>query len=173
MKLTLTEAPEFPVLPVDSIVQVTCTNIEEKYVDGKDGKEGWTKLEFTFSVDAVPSSIPDAGSLEGSKIWGNCSAKFTTHPDNKLRQWTVALLGGIELGEGFELDTDVLLNRKARAVISQYTKRNGQPQHQVGGLLPLVQAASAPTITAPVIQESAQPLVSVTGSAWADDEPPF
>lgn len=185
-KYTLEEAPEFAVLPVDAIIQVQCTEINEKHVPGKDGKDGWTKLEFTFQIDAVPSSLGDgAKALEGSKIWGSVPARFTTHPDNKLRQWTAGLLG-MELNEGFELDTDVLLNRKARAVIGQYTKQNGSAQHQVKGLLPLVQAASpAPTpqpvpAAAPQQQDLVQSTLAgfagagaSTGNGGWSDEPPF
>ena len=183
-KYTLEEAPEFAVLPIDAIIQVQCMEINEKHVPGKDGKEGWTKLEFTFQIDGVPSSLGEAAvALEGSKIWGSVPARFTTHPDNKLRQWTAALLG-MELNEGFELDTDVLLNRKARAVIGQYTKQNGSAQHQVKGLLSLVQTASVPTpaVTTPVssgdlVQDTLAGFAgagaaSGSGGGWSD-EPPF
>lgn len=183
-KYTLEEAPEYVVLPVDSIIQITCMEINEKQVPGKDGKDGWVKLEFTFQVDSVPNSLGEgASNLEGSKIWGSVPARFTTHPDNKLRQWTAALLG-MDLNEGFELDTDVLLNRKARAVIGQYQKKDGTFQHQVKGLLPLVQAATpAPVqaqrpgdIASEALARAAAPLTPqpqpVLSGGW-DDEPPF
>jgi hypothetical protein len=179
------EAQEFALLPVDAIVSVQCTEINEKHVPGKDGKEGWNKLEFTFVIDAVPSSLGEkAQELVGSKIWGSCAARFTTHPDNKLRQWTTALLGGMELNEGFELDTDVLINRKARAVITQYKKQNGSMAHQVGGLLPVVSASPAAPVSTPAPtgdlvkdtfagavahSQAAQPVLT---GGW-DDAPPF
>jgi hypothetical protein len=185
-KYTLEEAPEFAVLPVDAIIQVTCTDLKEIHVPGKDGKDGWVKLEFTFNVDGVPSSLQDTcGMLVDTKIWGSVPARFTTHIDNKLRQWTTGLLG-MELNEGFELDTDMLLNRKARAVIGQYKKSNGTFQHQVAGLLPLVQAATPPPVQAQrpgdmasealaAAQTHAQQPVQqpVLSGGWNDDPPPF
>ena len=181
-KYTLEEAQEFAVLPVDAVISVQCTEINEKQVPGKDGKEGWVKLEFTFTIDSVPSALGEsATALEGSKIWGSVPARFTTHPDNKLRQWTEALLG-MQLQEGFELDPDILLNRKARAVIGQYQKNTGSFQHQVKGLLPLVQsAAAAPVVTpaptgdlvkdtlAAAQAHASQPVLT---GGWSD-EPPF
>lgn len=179
-KYTMEVVPEFSTLPVDSIIQVTCTDIKEVQVAGKDGKEGWVKLEFTFVIDGVPSSIKEqCGDLIDSKIWGNVSAKFTTHPDNKLRQWTAALLG-MSLNEGFELDTDVLINRKCRAVVGQYAKQNGSMQHTVKGLLPLVQAAtSAPVAQRPgdivseALAHASAPQQTVLASGGWDDQPPF
>lgn len=177
-KYVLEEVPEFSLLPVDAIIQVTCLEIKEISVPGKDGKEGWMKLDFTFMIDGVPDSL-NAPDLVGNKIWGSVGARFTTHPDNKLRQWAIALLG-MELNEGFELDTDILLNRKARAVIGQYKKSSGSMQHNVAGLLPLVQAAS-PVAPAPQAQRpgdiaseavaayAAQPVLA---TGW-EDPPPF
>lgn len=180
-KYTLEEAPEFAVLPVDAVIGVQCTEIKEVLVPGKDGKEGWMKLEFTFQIDSVPSQLgEEAVALEGSKIWGGVAARFTTHPDNKLRQWTEALLG-MPLQEGFELDPDMLINRKARAVIGQYTKSSGSAQHQVKGLLPLVQAASPAPVSAPASGDLVKDTLAaatahaqqpVLAASWSD-EPPF
>lgn len=184
-KFVLEEVPEFSVLPVDSIIQVTCTEIKEVSVPGKDGKDGWDKLEFTFQIDGVPDSL-NAPELVGTKIWGSVGARFTTHVDNKLRQWAIALLN-MELNEGFELDTDVLINRKARAVTGQYQKKAGSFQHNVSGLLPLVQAPSqaAPVAAAPQAPQAQRPgdIASeavaayaqqpVLATGWDDDPPPF
>lgn len=184
-KYVLEEAKELSVFPVDSVIQATCTEINEKIVPGKDGKEGWAKLEFTFVVDGVPSALQDScGSLVGTKIWGSVPARFTTHPDNKLRQWAVGLLG-MELSEGFELDTDVLINRRARVVTGQYVKSNGSARHQVEGVLPLVPAATPAPVQQPAVQAQrpgdvaseavagyAQAAQPVLAAGW-DDAPPF
>lgn len=174
-KFTLEEAAQIIVLPVDTIVQVTCTEINERTVPGKDGKEGWVKLEFKFVIDGIPSNL-DAPDAVGSHIWGSVAARFTTHIDNKLRQWATALLG-LELDEGFELDTDMLLNRKARALIGQYQKKDGSFAHQVVGLLPVVQGsapASATVRTGDLAKDTlasykAQPVLAV---GFEDDDPP-
>jgi len=171
------EATTFEVLPVDSIIQVEVEDIEERFVEGKNGKEGWTKLEFKFLITGVPSSLQDQyGSLVGSRIWGSVSARFTTHADNKLRQWAEALLGVSVNEPGFELDTDILKGRKARAVVSQYSKRDGSAAHQVAAILspsgetPVVTVAPPPV---PPTEENVQEAVGVTALDFGDDEPPF
>src|SRR4051812_36110811 len=114
------EAQTFGVLPVDSIVQVEVEEVSERFVEGKNGKEGWNKIEFKFLILDVPTKLQDEfGSLIGTRIWGSVSARFTDHPDNKLRAWAEALLGVSVNEPGFELDTDILVGRKARAVVSQ------------------------------------------------------
>jgi hypothetical protein len=138
-KLEETEATDdWAILPEDTIVEVEVEDITEREVPGKDGREGWTKLEFRFRINAIPTDLEaDYGSLVGSKIWGSVGARFTEHPDNKLRPWAQALLNMGELTVGFELDTDMLIGRKARGITSQYKKRDGSFNHQIGGLLPL------------------------------------
>jgi len=172
------EATTFETLPVDAIIQVEVEDITEKFVEGKNGKEGWNKLEFKFLITGLPSALQDQyESLIGSRIWGSVSARFTTHDDNKLRQWAEALLG-ISVNEpGFELDTDILVGRKARGVVSQYTKRDGTAAHQIAGLLSPTGEAPVVTVsppTTPPTQEKMEEAVGVTALDFSgDDEPPF
>jgi hypothetical protein len=144
MKFTMEETKtdfEFLTLPDDTIVHVVVDNIELRNVPGKDGGEGWQKLSFKFKLLELPTKIEDEyAPLIGSTLWGSVSARFTEHPDNKLRKWAEALLDIGELEPGFELDTEMLIGRKGRAVISTYMKKDGQRNHQVAGLLPLVSA---------------------------------
>lgn len=171
------EAQTFGVLPVDTILQVEVEEVTEKFVEGKNGKEGWNKIEFKFLILDVPTSLQDEfGSLIATRIWGSVSARFTDHPDNKLRQWAEALLGVSVNEPGFELDTDILVGRKARAVVSQYTKRDGTAAHQVAALLPAAGQTAAPTVTvaepAPSVQS--EPVgVSALSFDGGDDDPPF
>lgn len=181
-KITMEEFEEFPVLAPESIIGVKVEDLETRDVPGKNGKPGWTKLEFTFKITQVPTT-PDNqyDSLVGSKIWGSVPFRFNDSPDNKLKQWTEALLG-MELSQGFELDTDLLIGREARAIISNYDKKNINPRtgqaykaHQVDALLvkggsgvTLPQTAPAP---APALASSgASPQATLGG--WSD-EPPF
>lgn len=173
------EAQTFGVLPVDTIVQVEVEEVNEKFVEGKDGKEGWNKIEFKCLILDVPSSLQDEfGSLIGTRIWGSVGARFTDHPDNKLRQWAEALLGVSVSEPGFELDTDVLVGRKARAITSQYTKRDGTKAHQVAALLTAGQTVT-PTVTvaspAPTPEPTPQEPVGVSALTLdgGDDDPPF
>lgn len=166
------EAPTFGVLPVDSIIQVEVEEITEKFVEGKNGKDGWTKLEFKFLITGVPSSLQaEYDTCVGSRIWGSVSARFTDHADNKLRQWAEALLGVTVSDPGFELDTDILVGRKARAVVSQYEKRDGSKAHQVAGLLAPGDAA-VPVVVSPAVEAVPEP-VGVTALDFGDDDPPF
>lgn len=158
MKLTMEETPEFLCLPEDALIQVSVADISDREVAGRDGKDGWTSLSFKFTVIGLPSHLEaEYGVLIGQPIFGSTSARLTTNPDNKLRKWVEALLDIGELDAGFELDTEMLIGRKARAQIGNYVK-NGQTQkqHKVVGLLPLA-----------VAQES-QPAF-----AGFSEEPPF
>jgi hypothetical protein len=173
---TLQEAETFGVLPVDTIIQVEVADITERPVPGKDGKEGWVKLEFKFRITGVPDALAgEYGSLIDSHLWGSVSAKFTDHPDNKLRQWSESLLGVSVNQPGFELDTDILIGRKARAVISQYQRRDQTFQHQVATLLPA--AGVSPTVTAPTVVNTPEPvqqtLAPVTAANGWTEDPPF
>lgn len=173
-------APLYPVLPPDTIIQVSVVGTEVKPATNSKTGETWEKLEFKFKIESIPSSLESTmGNAVGGYIWGSVSYKLSDHPDNKLKQWSEALLG-FELGQGYELDTDDLFGRKARAVVSNYTKRNGEAQHQVSALLPAVSTNSfAPASSAPSIQAESL----VTGGANAapsaasmfptDEEPPF
>lgn len=179
----LQEAETFGVLPVDTIIQVEVADITEQEVQGKNGNPNWMKLEFKFRITGVPDVLSDEfGSLVGSHIWGNVSAKFTDHPDNKLRQWSESLLGVSVNQPGFELDTDILVGRKARAVISQYQRKDSTYQHSVATLLSA--AGVSPTVTvAPTVtnvtnvvnapepvQQTLAPVGATNG--WSED-PPF
>lgn len=161
MKLTLEDAQtdfDFLTLPDETIVQLVVEEIELRDVPGKDGKAGWQKFSFKFKILGLPTAIEDEyASLIGTPIWGSVGAKFTIHPDNKLRQWSEALLDIGELDAGFELDTDMLIGRKARGVTGTYPKRDGGRNHDVKGLL-----AVKPAIE--IIPEAAFSF---------DDEPPF
>lgn len=130
--LILEEAQEFEVLPADSVIQVKVLAIEKKTVDS--GQQPWDKLEFKFEVVRV--FVPGYESVVGAPIWGSVAARFTTHSDNKLRHWAEALLG-MTLEVGFELNTDYLVGRQAKAVTRQYKTRTGQDRHQVDSLLPM------------------------------------
>lgn len=162
---TSSSTGEYPVLPPDSIITVSVQEIEERTATNRSTGESWQKLEFAFRIEAVPSQLgADAQSLVGSRIWGSTPLRFTMHPDNKLRQWVEALLGGLQLDEGFELETDNLIGRNARAVISNYNKKDGRAAHQVAGLLPPADAAPVA-----IFEDNSTPAFPDNAS----DDPPF
>lgn len=162
-KFTLEEnsGGDFLNLPDDAIVQVEVVSVETRAATNSKTGESWNKENFRFKITDIPDSLQEEfGVLEGSTIFGSVSSKFTMHPDNKLRQWSEALLDLGELDAGFELDTEMLVGRRARAVISSYIKKDGTRNHQVAGLLPLAPAA---------IGSGGSPSTSM----FDDDEPPF
>lgn len=132
-KITATSGEDFTVLPQDMIVTVKCNNTKVEEVPTRDGGT-WDKLDFEFTIEHVANE--DYADAVGQRIWGGVGFRLTDHPDNRLRQWVEALLG-IEISEGFELDTDMLHGRTARAIIENYPRKNGGNGHKVGALLPL------------------------------------
>ena len=132
-KITASAGEDFTVLPQDLVITVRVDSTQVVPVPGKDGKDPWDKLDFRFTIVSVSNeSYKEA---EGQTIFGGVGFKLTDHPDNRLRQWVEALLG-IQVQEGFELDTDMLEGRTARAIVENYPKRSGTVGHKVGALIP-------------------------------------
>ena len=132
-KIVAEQGQEFVVLPKDTVITVRVNNTKVETVPGRDNNDSWDKLDFEFTIVGVANDqFKDA---EGQKIWGGVPFKLTVHPDNRLKQWTEALLG-IEITEGFELDTDLLEGRTARAIVDQYPRKTGGFNHKVVALLP-------------------------------------
>lgn len=191
-KITLEEQPEFTTFPNDSILELKVEEVNVRDVDGRHGP--WQKLEFKFKILGV-QSIGDGGNpadydhrVTGT-IWGSVPFKLTDSPENKLRQWAEAIFG-MELGIGFELDTDNFLNRTCRGITSTYDKRSKDPRTglpykgeqidsllRAGGVAPQQQMAAQP-VAQPVAQnpwdaqQAARQPQTVPGDPWAED-PPF
>lgn len=141
-KITMSEAPEFDVLPADMVIKV---RVDETKITDEDGKYGpYQKLRAKFIVCEVPD--PAFNTVIGEQIWGSVSFKLTNDKDNQLRQWVEALLG-FQLSVGFELDTDELVGRSCRAIVGNYEK-NGKKRHQIAALLPLRQGETVPQVAA-------------------------
>jgi hypothetical protein len=157
-KITVEEQKDWSVLPSDSILHLKVDEVEIKEVQGQHGP--WQKVEIKFKVLGI-QAIGDGSPVEGYEdviagpIWGSVPFKLTDSAENKLRQWAEAILG-MELGLGFELDTDYFLGRECRGITTQYDKRAKDPKtgmpfkgHQIDALLPkgtygTVQTAPAP-----------------------------
>lgn len=193
-KLTLEEVKDYEVLPDETLILVEVEKIEVRHVPGKNGGDGWDKLEFKCIIRDLPTALlTEEGyqNLIGSPIWGSVAMKFTMHPDNKLRQWAEALMNMGELDAGFELDTDLLEGRQAKAVTGHYERKDGTKRHQIDGLLPPGPLGGAqampdfltqtrPTEAAPVSQAPAQPATPPVQQPAQpvmvpdiDDDPPF
>lgn len=194
-RLTVEEVKDHGVLPEDTIIRVECERVTVRHVTGKNGSEGWDKLEFKFIIKELPSFLMSQGlftqdeydDLLGGPIWGSVGMKLTEHPDNKLRQWSEALLNMGDLNVGFELDTDMLEGRQARATIGHYNRKDGTKAHQVAGLLPLAPIGSAQAANPSggdmdaaraALTKPSRPQATVGASAPAPqpqypDDPPF
>lgn len=170
-KITLEEAPEFDVFPEETVLRVRVEENEIREFDGSNGK--WEKLNFKFKV--VQVFDPQYKHMEGIPIFGGVPFRLTDHEDNQLKQWVEALLGLDELGVGFELDTDDLVGREARAITGTYTKKGTtQVRHTVASLLPLSDDAGS-VVGAGVAPEPepAAATQSSFGTTVDDSEIPF
>jgi hypothetical protein len=172
VKLPVEAYVDYDVLPEDTIIGVQVADIRPKDVPARNGREGWTKLEFKFLIQDIPTDLLSRGDgfreLLGTHIWGSTGMRLTTHVDNRLRQWAEALLNIGTLDEGFELDTDLLIGRNARAVVSNYTKNNGSSAHQVGALLPASSSVAGSNGAASAIpRPGVSPMLDADGKAAA------
>src|SRR5690349_15427771 len=151
-KLVVEEQKEYSVLPVDSILHLKVEELCTRTVNGRNGD--WEKLEFKFKVLGIQaigdgSDPADYEDIIGGPMWGSVPMRLTSNPENKLRLWAEAILG-MELGVGFELDTDMFLSRECRGLTGQYDKRTTDSQgrpfkgHQIDSLLPKSDGGSQP-----------------------------
>jgi hypothetical protein len=165
-KITMTEAPEFVTFPANSILHLRVEEITIREIEGKKGS--WEKLEFKFKILGVQAvgddslTVDDCEPAIGAPIWGGVSATLTDNPENKLRQWTEAILG-MELNVGFELDTDLLVGRDVRGLTGTYQKKSGFTGHQIDALLP----------KGSITPLEPKPATAAVDPWAAADEPPF
>lgn len=131
-KITMTEVEEFTILPADTVITVRVESSEVKPIKGAKGD--WEKLDIKFKIIDAPERFRDE--VVDAPIWGGVPFRLTEHPDNKLRQWCEALFG-VELEIGFELDTDMLVGREAKAIVGNYPRKLGGEGHQVAALIPM------------------------------------
>lgn len=148
VNLTVEEQVEYSTLPNDSIILVKILEVNDILI-GQGTDREWTKLDFKFKILEIQhvgdgSPIQQYDDLVGQEIFGGVSARLTTHPENKLRQWAEAIFG-MELGVGFQLNTDQFLQRQVRAITGTYQKRGTTFwRHTVESLLANNQQFAAP-----------------------------
>lgn len=102
MKTKLEERSEYK-LPADTPFTGILREIKEKSYPftNRDGEpDTFTKWTWIFEITE--------GQFEGERAYIDTRPEFSTHPDNKVRQFAEVLLGR-EFGVGEDLDTDDLL----------------------------------------------------------------
>lgn len=191
--ITMEKWEERPVLPADSILLLKVQEISLRERTGQNGNT-FTKLEFKFKIldiqntgDGSPKE--DYEALISTSVFGSVPFRLNDSPENKLKQWTEAILG-MELAVGFDLDTDLLEGKTVRGVTSTYDKRTTNPVTgkpfkgvQVDSLLPVgggaaaqrpLSAWDAPPTPAATAAAST-PVAAPTGSGFGGftDDPPF
>ena len=168
MKRTLGERTEPDLIPADTILTVKVESIEPREWSSATGPIH--KLSFKFLI----LDLPREAGVEwiGRTVYGSVFDRFEDHPDNELKQWVEALLGGIEITSGFELDTDQLIGRKARAVIEHYPRKVGGTGQSVGALLPIASAAPLAS-PAPQPLPPPKPAAPVYAQQGLGDDVPF
>lgn len=159
-KITLEHQDEILTFPVDSILELKIQEVIIETVNPQRG-DPWEKARFRFKILGI-QALGDGGDpspYEGwitRDIWGGVSWRLTDHPENKLRVWAEAIFRQ-ELGPGFELDSDMFLQRNVRGVTGQYAAKtkdaHGNPfmRHQIDTLLPWNDAGQPP------VQQQQQP----------------
>lgn len=96
------------------------------------------KIEFHFKL------VADDGH-DGQDIWGETSTKFNSHPQCRLRAWSESILG-MPLPPRFELDTDMLVDRRCIVVVGKKTyEKDGETKNRnfVREVLPTRENAKA------------------------------
>lgn len=176
-KIAMEEAKDWTVLPENTIITVKVLAEDTEELDGKYGP--WTKLNITFEIVDAPEPFKSSDDVVGSKIWGGIPFKFEDDPENQLKNWAEAILGFDLSGNlGFELDTGDFVGRQCRAVIRNFTKRNGKEGHGVDALLPLGSGQTAAPQDANKELAAAQtvaaaPATAAPAPSVPDDDVPF
>lgn len=177
-KITLEEQPEFLTFPAESILDLKIEECNIRTVQGNRGD--WQKVECKFKIlgiqalgDGSPKEPYDV--MITQYIYGSVPFRLTDSPDNRLRQWAEAIFN-MELGLGFELDTDAFVGRQCRGITSTYQGKNGI-KHQIDSLLPKSGGGLPGGIPANAGAVSAAPATGPANDPWGDnwggDEPPF
>jgi hypothetical protein len=123
--LTLEEANYVGIIPEDEVLQARITGIKQvkKPFVAEDGSDIW-RMEFSFVIDQPDSPF------DGTRLWGDTSTNFNSHPDCKLRAWTAEILG-IDMQPGFTLDTDQLVGNHCRVVVGvRKYKKDGEDKER-------------------------------------------
>lgn len=95
-------------------------------VDEDDGKFG-PQLKFVFKITE--------GKYADQTVWGWCGQSLT--PKSKLTTWLPALLPGISVGKGFELDPADLEGKTCKLVLGVKAGDDGIERNTIESLLPL------------------------------------
>lgn len=180
-KIVAEKQDEILTFPAETILELKIMESEIKTQSGRNGD--WEKVECKFKILGI-QVIGDGGNPDdydnwiGKEIWGSVPFKLTDHPENRLRQWSEAIFRQ-DIGIGFELDTDLFVNRQVRGVTGTWIKKVGGQEylrHQVDSLLPFNGGSASAGASAPAAAAApaaADPWAT-PGDPWGSgDEPPF
>lgn len=140
----VTKEEEDRTIPEGTVATAKLTEVKEvtiPYVDKKDGiSKTFTKLEWWFEIID--------GDHAGRKIRGECPAELSSHPANKFRLWSEALLERT-IDVGVEID----------------------PQNDLVGCLADIRVGHVPNKKDPSrVYENVIEVIPVSGNI---DQPPF
>jgi hypothetical protein len=101
------------------VLNARVVSVELKTKPFNDEKTGEPvkKFEFKFKIDD-----PDH---DGQMIWGETSTRLNNHPENRLHNWSEALLGQ-RLPPHYKLNTDDLQDRDCRIIVGKSVKQSAQ-----------------------------------------------
>jgi len=120
--MTEQEAPEFEVIPPNTVLETTVEEVNVKespfLIDENDPSKGKKQqVSFKFKVN-------EEGDYQNRVLWGNTPTTFTTHPDCKLRAWVGEILGLDEIGADFTFDTDHLVGLTVKVVVGNRPRKH-------------------------------------------------
>lgn len=109
---------EFEDIPDDTWVDATVVSAVIQEREGKDGK--YKKCVFKFAVE-------DDGTWHGKYVWGETSVAFVDHPDCRLRNWAMEMLGVDQIPVGYKFNTDDVVDCTVKVLVGlrEYEKTMG------------------------------------------------
>lgn len=116
---TSSSSEDYDLIPADEVVAASLADVEMKtqtFTNKETGEpEDSTRLRWSFVVT-------EAGPWQGRTVTGMTSDSFVAHPNCKAYNWASALLGGHQFAPEEVLDTDDLIGKPCRVIITHNKK---------------------------------------------------
>lgn len=124
--LKLEKGVDREIIPDSTAFEATVLSVEQKdsrwLVNPDNESEGY-KQELNFKVQLID---PNNDAYDKRWLWGSCTAWLSDSPQNKLRQWAIAILDLDLLPEGYILETDDFVGKQCRVIVEQWTSKDGE-----------------------------------------------
>ncbi len=139
---------DFDLIPEDEVVAASLADVESKEMTFNNRDTGEpetsTRLKWSFVVT-------EPGPWQGRTVTGMTSDSFVAHPNCKAYNWASAIEGGKQYGEGETLETDDLIGKPCRVIITH----NKKPDRTWENVANVLQARNAGQSNTPSSQSTA------------------